>query len=67
MPIFVGVGFIIQLTMNSNDAKQNLTYCLLALVIAAVASNMSSGLALYLGAATWINILFIKLQKALKL
>lgn len=66
LPIFVGIGFALQ-TTQTDDPKQSLSNILIALVIAAVTSNLSAGLSLYICVSTFLGFAQTYLQKVLKI
>lgn len=66
LPILVGVGMILQ-PAQTGDARQRVTNILIALIIAAVTSNFSAGLALFICTGTFFRIAQAYIQKMLKI
>lgn len=65
LPVLVGISMLMQ-TSQSGDPRQKVANILIAIIIAAVTSNLSAGLVLFICVSNFLGVLQTYLQKAIK-
>ncbi|CDK30524.1 membrane protein insertase YidC [Candidatus Babela massiliensis] len=67
LPVLVGLGIALQTSQTNSNAQQRLVVLLMAVVVAALSSNFSAGLALYIAVSTLLGVLQTYLQRKFKI
>ncbi len=65
LPLVGALGMVIR-TASAGDPRQRVQAMLIAIIVAAVTSSFPAGLTLYICVSTWIGLLQMYLQKAMK-
>ena len=65
LPLLGALGMVIR-TASAGDPRQRVQAMLIAIIVAAVTSSFAAGLTLYICVSTWIGLLQMYLQKAMK-